>query len=336
MATPVTYPSARRVLGGSKEVTQGTAVVPITFTYPCDSFEPEDKPVQINDGASRGSMVANYGRIQGVSHSEFSGTGPFFADVVGYFLNNLLGDLTTTVATPNSHAFSVLNSGTAQPGSNTLVQWQGLPTTSFARTYAGAVISEMTFKGNVETGLITVDFKGQAYPSAITGSAQTFTATAVLPIAAWRSQIGLGGTAVGAPNKTIKEWSVTITRETSVEWTAQNSQSPYIIQRGEITCTGSLTFSKPSDETALLYLLNNTQPQLQILATNGGVGAALTSLQIDIQLAAFDASKIDFSDPAIGYSSSFTAIANTTNAGASGGASPVKVTIQNTVAAGVY
>lgn len=338
MATPVTYPSAKRVLGGAKEVTQGTAVTPITFTYPCDNFEPEDKPVQIQDKANRGSMGMDYGRIQGVNHSEFTGTGPYFADVIGYLLNNILGDLTTTVATPNSHAFSVLNSGTAQPGSLTLVQWQGLPATSNSRTYPGACLSELTFKGNVETGLITVDFKGQAYPSSVTGSAPNFSGvlSTVQPIAAWRTAIGLGGTAAGAPNKTIKEWSVTIARVISVEWTAQNSQAPYIIQRGEVSVTGSLTFSKPSDETALNYLLNNTQPQLQILATNGQVAAALTSLQIDIQLAAFDSSKIDFGDAAVGYSSAFTGIFNSTNAGASGGLSPIKVTIQNTVAAGIY
>lgn len=332
MPTPTTYPSAKRVLGGAKEVTQGTAVVPPTFTYPCDDFVEEDKPVQITDKASRGSMGEDMGRIQGVSHGEFTGTGPYFGDVIGNFLLNTLGDLTTTLATPNSHAFSTLNSGTAQPPSHTLAQWQGLPATNQSRIFPGSSLSELTFKGNTETGLVSVDFKGQCFPSAIAGAIYTYTPSTIAAIAAWRTSIGLGGTAVGAPNKTIKEWSVTIAREISVEWTAQNLQAPYIIQRGGVKVTGELTFSKPADETALLYFLNNTLPQLQIVVDNGIVGAGQINLQIDVQQAAFDSAKIDFSDVAIGYGAAFTGIFNSTNAGASGGLSPIKVTIKNAVA----
>lgn len=337
MPTPTTYPSAKRVLGLAKEVTQGTAVVPITHTYPCDTFEPDDVPVWLEDKASRGSMVGVYGRQMGVKNVDFTGAGPFFADVAGFLVKNILGDITTTVATPNSHAISLLNSGTGDPGSLTFVQWQGLPATSQARQYPGSCLSEVTLKGNVETGLIMLDWKGKAWGSAVVGSAQTFTPTAVAPIAAWRTAIGIGGVASGGTQvKTIREWSVTIAREIDVEHTAQNSQDPYHIQRGEVTVTGELQFSKPSDEAALNYLLNNTQPQLQIVATNGGAGATLLSLTIDINLAAFDKAKINFGEPAIGYDNSFVAIPNSTNAGASAGVSPIKVTLQNTIASGIY
>jgi hypothetical protein len=90
----------------------------------------------------------------------------------------------------------------------------------------------------------------------------------------------------------------------------------------------------PSDETALNYLLNNTQPQFQLIADNGGAAALKRSLQLDSFVTAFDTAKIDRSEEAIGYATTWKGIANTTNAGASGGYSPVKLTTVNATASG--
>jgi len=332
MPTPTTYPSAKRVTGGAKETTQGTAVQPPTFTIPLDSFEPKDVIGQGADKGLRGSMADQYGNIALVRRGEFTASGAFFADVTGNLLLNILGDLTTTPGSPNSHAFALLNTGTAQPPSHTLAQWQGLPATNQSRLWPGASLSELTFKGNTETGLVMCEWKGQSWPSQISGSLITYSPSVISPIAAWRTAIGLGGTAVGAPNKTIEEWSITITREIKAQFTAQNLDTPYIIQRGPLAVTGDLKVTKPSDETVLLYYLNNTIPQLQIVVDNGVVGANQLNLQIDVQQAAFAPVAVDFADLAIGYSASFTAMANTTNAGASGGSSPIKVTLKNAVA----
>ena len=337
MATPVTYPSAKRFLGTAKEVTQGTAVVPITWTHPLDSFDPEDQFTWLDDKSLVGSMAETRGRIQGVGHVEAAIGGPMFCDGIGFWLNNILGDLTTTVATPNSHAFSLLNSGTAQPGSLTGVDWQGPPASSNSRTYPGMCLSELTLKGNAANSFITWSGKISGYPSAITGAAQTSAPTTVPTLAAWRARLGIGGPAAGGTLvKTMDEWEVTITRAISVEWTAQNSQVPFIIQRGALGVTGSFHFSKPADESAYLPLINNTQPQVQLLADNGGSGAGLLSLQIDMQVTAWDTGKINRGDEAVGYDIGYVAIANSTNAGASGATSPIKVTIQNSVAAATY
>jgi hypothetical protein len=337
MPTPTTWPSAKQFIGTAKETTQGTAVVPITFTHPVDSFEPSDEYVWLDDKALRGSMVEEYGLIQGPGHTEWSLAGPAFLDGIGFWLNNILGDLVTTGASaPFSHVFSTLNSGTGQPGSLTVVDWQGTPTNQ-GRQYPGVCVAELTLKGNPESTLLEWSAKGSGWLSAISAAAPVSAPTAAAPLAAWRTKIGIGGPASGGTLiSTAREWEVTISREIRVQHTAQNTQQPYIIQRGKLSAAGSITFTKPSDEAPFNYMNSNTQPQVQILISNGGAGAALLSAQIDMQVCAFNSAKINRGEEAVGYDDGFVAIANTTNAGASGGYSPIKITLQNAIASGTY
>lgn len=335
---PTTWPSAKQFIGTAKEVTQGTAVVPLTHTHPVNGFEPDEQYTWLIDETLIGDMGEVSGVVQGVGHNEWSiPDGPALLDGLGFFLNNILGDLTTTGASaPFTHAFSLLNSGTAQPGSLTIVDWQGTPTNQ-GRQFPGSCVSELTLKGNAESGFLEWSAKGMSWISAITAAVPVSAPTTATPLAAWRSKIGLGGPASGGTQVlTVGEWEITITRELSVQHTAQNTQQPFIIQRGELGVTGALKFTKPADEAAFNYMVNNTQPQLQILVSNGGAGAALLSLQVDVNQAAFTKSTINRSDPAVGYDNEFTAVKNVTNAGASGGRSPVKVTLQNAIAAAIY
>lgn len=337
MAAQTTYPSAKQFLGLAKETTPGTPVAPVA-TLPIEKFEPEDKPKWLDDKALRGSMVEVYGRQQGVIISEFSGSGPWFADMGGYLLNNILGDLTTTGASaPFTHAFSTLNSGTAQPGTLTLTHWQGLPATNLARQYAGACLSELTLKGNVESDLVMLDFKGTAWGSVIAAAPPTSSPTTATPQAAWRTVLGVAGPATGGTQvKTVGEWEVTIKRALKPYFTAQNAQTPYIIQRGAVSASGKLTYTVPADEAPLLAMLNNSLPQLQLIVSNGLTLGALLSTQLDMQTASFASAKLNTGSEAIGYDVTFDAIANSTNAGSSGGVSPIKATLQNAVTSGTY
>lgn len=334
MATPTTFAAQKQYLGWAKEVTQGTPVTPGTAWMPIDSFAPEDKPTWLDDKALRGSMGDIYGRIQGPIHTEFSIAAPAYMDLLPWFLINILGDVTDAGSAPNTHAVALLNSGTAQPGSLTLISYAGMPATTAARMYAGACLSELTISGNADSTLVSMTAKGMAWPGVDYPSSAPVPSFGAVPAqAAWRYALGLGGIASGGTqNKTVREWSITITRALRVENTLQNSQSPYIIQRGMVGVSGSLTFTVPSDETALNYLMNNTQPQLQIKGDNGGAGATLYGLQIDAQLCAFDTVKIKTDEEALGYDATFIGVNNSTNAGASGGLSPIKVTVTNQTA----
>lgn len=338
MAGPTTYPSQKQFLGLAKETTPGTPVA-MTNTFPVDSFEPEDKPTPLIDQALRGSMAEEYNYVQGVKRSEFTGKGPAFLDVLGFLLMNILGDLTTTGASaPFSHAFSLLNSGTAQPSTLTLTDWQGPPATNFARQYTGACLSELKISGNAESDLITAEWKGLGWASNIAAAAPTSAPSTALPLAAWRVLHGIGGPASGGTQDvTLGDWELTISRKLKQVFTGQNSQNPYITQRGGLTAAMKLGFAAPSNETnSLLALLNNTQPILQIIADNGGAAGAALGITIDVQVGAYESMKIDRGGEIVAYSGNVKPMANTTNAGASGGYSPVKVTLRNAITAGTY
>lgn len=337
MPTPVTWPTQKQALWIQKETTQGTPVFTTMAEMPVDNFQPEDSVTWLDDQAMRNAMAGLYGRQAGPIHVEFSGSGPAYMDMLPYFLVNILGDITTTGASaPFSHAVSLLNSGGAQPGSLTLVQWQGTPATSACRFLAGCCLSELTITGNADSEFIGVSFKGSGWATGdVPTAAPASNLTAATPMATWRYALGQGGTAVGAPNKTVRDFGLTITRALRVENTMQNSQSPFIIQRGALTTSGSLTYTTPSDETALTALISNTQPQIQIIGTQGAV-ATLLSLQIDSQLTAWDTAKIKLDEEAVGYDVTWVGVGNATNVGASGGFSPVKVTCQNALPANTY
>jgi hypothetical protein len=80
----------------------------------------------------------------------------------------------------------------------------------------------------------------------------------------------------------------------------------------------------------MLNYLNNVQPQLQMVITNGGAGAALLSATFNFQAGAYDTAKLN-SGEEIEYDVTWKGIANTTNAGGSGGLSPCNVVLINAV-----
>jgi hypothetical protein len=264
-----------------------------------------------------------------------SGTNPYTLDSpLTYAHAN--GVAVKPITTPYFHTFSLLNSGAAQPGSLTFTDFQGVPASTGARTYAGGCLSELTLKGNAESTAIEYEGKGMAWPSGIAGAQPTLSPSNLQPMAAWRSQIGLAGTVGGAQIKTVGEWEIAIKRELEVIFTGQNSQNPYLIQRGKVGVTGKLVFTAVADETPLTYLLQNTQPQFQLIASNGLAGASLQAIQFDLQQAAWTTSKIDRSKAAVGYQTEYESIANTTNAGGSGGFSPISVLLSNAVTPNSY
>jgi hypothetical protein len=240
------------------------------------------------------------------------------------------------VTGPYTHAYSLLNSGTGQPISHTITHFLGPTAASGARQYPGSCFSEVGLKWNAESELLTWSGKATSYPSVVLGSAPTASPSTSLPVASWRMLVGIGGPASGGTLvNTSTDGELTITRELSPYYTTNGSQSPYIIQRGGLSVAGKLNFVA-ADESPLLYMLNNTQPSLQLLLDNGLTGTNKVTFQIDVGIAAFTEVEPDGSKAAVEYGSSFTAVLNTTNAGGSGGYSPCKVSVTNNVAPGTY
>ncbi|MET7746208.1 hypothetical protein [Streptomyces sp. NPDC005385] len=240
------------------------------------------------------------------------------------------------VTGPFTYAWSLLNSGTGQPPSHTLTHMLGPTATSGARQYPGACFSEVGFKWNSESDLFTWDAKATAYPSVALGSAPTSNPGSTAPMASWRMAVGIGGPAAGGTLiPTVMDGEVTIKRELTPYFTGNGVQSPYIIQRAGLAVEGKLSFIAAS-ESPYLYMINNTQPQLQLLISNGLAGLSAGSVQFDFAKAAFTEAEPDGSKSAVEYSDVFKAVLNTTNAGGSGSYSPCKISVTCNVTPGTY
>jgi hypothetical protein len=228
-----------------------------------------------------------------------------------------------------THVFSLLNSGTngAQPPTHTLTDITGIPATNLARVYSSCCFSDIVLTGNA-TALLTWDGKASGWLSAIAASIPTVSVSTQPTQAAWNSIVGVGGPATGGTlNSYVEEWVLNIQRKLGIYWTAQGVQNPYIIARGGLAASLTLKFGPAPSEAQLLNFLNNTQPQVQIIAT----GPNSSSIQIDAQLTAFDTAKIADGKEAFGYDVSAKLIGNTTNVGFSAGFSPCKITLKNAV-----
>lgn len=425
MPPPTTlFPVSERFVDVARETTPGTAPASPGSTIPVSTFKPSDKPMWLRNEAWYGVMGDVYGILQGPLIGGFDIGGPYFGDMVGHVLLNIMGDYTTTGTTaspastlsapvsaggtaltvasggasftqgmavwiedggtpalnevvivangatatniplstplrfahststpftnttaPYSHIFSLLNTNTSvglgagQPFTHTFTDRTGIPATDFAAQYTYACFNELTITGNAEQ-LLTWEAKAISNVRAIAAAPLSApAASAVQPYPSWRSTTKLtpvGGGALTQVND-IGEWAITVTRQVKPYFTNQNSQAPYVIARGRQGATGKLTIAPAIDETSVLYLLANTQPQIQIAAANGLAGANAVSLQADIGLAAYEQADLADGDELFGYDVNYVAVHSgatfnsITMTGASGGQGCVKFTLQNAI-----
>ncbi|MER7968109.1 phage tail tube protein [Streptomyces sp. NPDC096080] len=269
-----------------------------------------------------------------------SGSGPYTIPLTtptgGLVYPHASSQAVQPVTGPYTYAWALLNSGTGQPVTHTLTHMLGPTSTSGARQYPGAVFSEMGFKWNSESELFTWDGKATSWPSVVLGSAPTSNPGTVAPIASWRMSVGIGGPATGGTLiSTVTDGEISLKREINPYFTGNGSQVPYVIQRAGLTVEGKLNFVA-ADESPLLYMLNNSQPQLQLAINNGLAGLNAGAIVFDFAKVAFVEAEPDGSKTAVEYSNSFKAVLNTTNAGGSGSYSPCKISVTCNVAPGTY
>ncbi|MCX5209818.1 hypothetical protein OG689_11030 [Kitasatospora sp. NBC_00240] len=316
---------------GSGATTLGSQAVAGAVTMSTVASIPAGTLVQVGTGAT----------AEVVTTGTPTGSGPYNIPIAtpstGLVYTHASAQAVTPVTGPYTYAFSLLNSGSGQPPSHTLTHYLGPTATSGARQYPGTCLGELGLKFNAESELLTWTGKAQGFPSVALGSAPTANPTATLPVAGWQTKVGIGGPASGGTLvSTVSDGEITMKRELGVYYTATGVQTPYVIQRGGLSVEGKLNFGAVADESPLLYMLNNTQPVLQIVTTNGLAGNALITVQVDIQVAAFISSEAETGKTAVGYQNGFKAVFNTTNAGGSGGMSPIRITVTNNVAPNTY
>ncbi len=93
---PLVAPSAQSWAGIGRENYTGTPVMP-TAAVPVDpdAYEPEDTPVFLHDQGVRATMGGLFGTVLGPLDATFSFGFPLYLDSAGYWLDNVLGDLST-------------------------------------------------------------------------------------------------------------------------------------------------------------------------------------------------------------------------------------------------
>ncbi|MFI0894893.1 phage tail tube protein [Streptomyces sp. NPDC020983] len=317
-------PTFRSFLGIAKETVFGTPVAATAF-IPVKTMSPSDKLTLLADEGMRGSMVKTYDKIAGPVSAEYGFDGDVFPDTFGWCLAGILGDVTTTGASaPYTHVMSLLNSGTGQPPSYTLSDFYTIAT----RQFAGLRFSEVGIKFSGD-GLLTYSAKALSLASATT-TAPTPSYTSVPPLAGWALAVTIGGTAVTF----VTDGEVTLKRDVTIVNTSDGTQAPYALWAGPLEVSGKLTLVM-EDDTQYLNYLNNSRPSLDI---NLQQGAGATGVQVKLHMskASYSAAEIGRGKDYIELGVDFDALANTTDAGTSGGYSPIKATLQNAVATGTY
>lgn len=318
-------PVSRSSLGIGKEVTPGTPVA-ATFTMPVKTMTPVEAIMRLYDEAYRADMAKTHGAQPGPQSFTYDFAGDVFPDAIGWPVVGLLGDDAVTGASaPYMHAASLLNSGNGQPPTYTLVDNNNLEGIS----YAGFMFSDLELKFT-STGLLTYTAKGVGRSWA-SGSVPTPSYTAVIPEAAWAVVASVGG----SPAPVMSDGTLTMKRTVTAEHTLNNSQAPYtVFAGGDLECTGKATLIFEATTYRDDYR-NAVQPAIDF-TFNRGSGANLVQLiahssTVDIQKADVVRGKAY-----VELDLEWTAIATAADAGASGGASPVKITLQNALPTGTY
>lgn len=251
------------------------------------------------------------------------------------------GATVSTVSAPYTHTFAMLNSAIgyggaygSQPPTHTLTDNDNMNystvNTVGARSYPSACVQTLDFTGNAEQ-LLSVRVSGNSWLSAPATAAPTNTVSTAEPVAAWQSQIYIGGTAPSNLVTTIGDWAVNCKRTLQVYFNTRGNSNPFIIARGGLDITGTFNFTTPADETPLYLMLSNTQPLVQIVLDNGLSGASHLKLTFRCSQASFTKSKIDRNAVLVGYQDSWESIANFSDAGGSGGEGPGVFTLVNQI-----
>ena len=322
--------SVRSYLGIAKEATRGTIVAPTDFIPVMkDSLKPVDIVDPLYDTGLRGSNVLNYNYIPGRKRSTVDFGGAVFADTVGYGIAGVLGAVDTTgVSAPYTHEITLFNSlavgGDVQPISYTLTDFYAVD----VRSYPGCQFSDFSLKFNAD-GMLEYDAKSTGWSSSVVSTPSPSFST-VLPTPVWRGTVSVGGSALA----TAMTGNIDMKRPATPIYGIASTQDPYQVFLGPLEVTGKITFVMDNDDQ-LLNFLNNTQPALVF---NWAYGSGATEVQIQATLTkgAYTTGVIERGEDFVQVSVDINAQSNTTDAGASGGYSPITWTLKNAKPSGTY
>ena len=313
----------------------GTAATPTWTTS--GALSPGAGPIAVTSGSS--AVAGTYIQIDTSTNSEVVkvGSGSTATSIVvdastPIRFSHLTTIAVVTVVAPFTHNFSNLNmnsstgSTTAQPPSYTGLHRNGIAPTYSADCYLYGHFNSLKFQAK-KNGWFVWDGKFTSFvrsaPSA--NFAPSFTTVTGLP--SWRSTVSLAGSQVF----NVTDLTVSLDRKLDIVPALDGVQDPYVIGMGPLTATFDLNFDVAANENVLGYLEANTKPTFSWSISNGGSGASLVSFAISAQLAGFEKAPLSVMQQFWGFKTSGEFLANVTNAGNSGGYSPVAIQLINAV-----
>jgi len=316
------FPSQLAAVSLGLESTYGTAVSP-TYSIPVSAWGPSDSHTPIGDAAWQGPPATTFGHEPGPLAGAHQLAAPVYADTVGFPLAGLLGDVTTTTGSPNTHAMSLLTTGDLQPPSYTLYGADGLD----CLRYAGFRFTDCTLSGG-DTGFAwTAD--GVSLDSTVV-SAPTTNFTGLAPIPSWTGVVQLGGV---TDLQTLSA-TVAITRSVVAQRNTDGSRVPWLQRAAEITVTGSVAVAM-RDDTYRAAFVAGTPSSVDVTYSYGS-GASAQQVKLHCSSVVFTKAARSYGSNWVELDLEWVADANAADAGSSGGKSPIKATVKNTVASGVY
>jgi hypothetical protein len=242
----------------------------------------------------------------------------------------------TTVVAPFTHVFSTLNPASSsgnvssQPASLSVIDRNQVAGSAgyWGDLFPYVCMSDMEFSGD-PMGFLSWTGKGMSQPQGALAAEVVPAWSGVRAMPAWRGTSAVGG---GSPND-IASWKMSFTRKVEAIPTIDGQQAVYVFSRGPLTGTFNLSYLPALDESALNYLLNNTQPSLTWTTTNGLTGAAEVSFSVTALYGAVTEAPLKVTKGLFGYDLSGTLVGNQTDTGNSGGWGVAQITLINACAA---
>lgn len=332
---PDTFPIfAYNLLGDL--VSTGTAGTPTWVTSGALAVGATNIPVTSGSVAVAGTFI-QVDSTAGNTENVIVGTGSTSTNIVlnastPLRFSHLTASAVTTVTAPFTHSISLLNpygtTGvvTGQGPTHSFIHRTGLPGSgnNYAWLFAYGVVSEISIMGKA-SGALTWSGKVTHFTRAYPAFAPVPSFSAVRMIPAWKGATTVASSVLND----LTAWTITLTRQIQVEPTMDGYQQPYLIGRGNLDATWKLSYSPALDEGPLSHVLANDQPTFAYSISNGGSGAGLTSLAVNAQLQAYKDSPLTQDKVFFGWEASGEFVGNTTNAGNSGGRSPLSLVFQN-------
>lgn len=307
---------------------------PIDFV-PMDTFKVPDEYGQIYDTSRVGSVVVQRGVVQGMRESEWSFEGKVFPDTFGFILGSIFGTEKYTAGstpTPHSHAFSVLNSGNGQPVKHAWFVYDGVNW----RVVVGKITKVGIKLAGGKTEALTYSSTFMARASGVlTGASITPSFSTIAMLASWRAAFSIAT----SYKREVLSFTITLTREEAENIpTMTGTQDPLDTFYGGLQATAKGTFQKTGDTQLAAYIAGTVQKFSIVLAPlTGSTASTGTGLAFQATKANYD--KVEPILQGKAYNTedfALTFLANTSDAGTSGGISPCKATLKNAVATGVY